>query len=369
MTTEEGQLLEQALLAAPEDLSGWAVYADHLQACGDPWGERVSLGLAHGESLGQRHRELHDALVDYDRTHAVRLLGEPLARLLDEPGFANVLVLERAFGLMIGARIGRTWIVNEKSKSNAVDLDYAARVLAALLAGNATRLLRSLALGYCELRKALASIAASPRAAQLRRFTLGWELRRASGHVERMSPLGTLTPLLARMPALHELGLAGASEGFDHPGVARLELTIETSDATLPETLLHARLPSLRALALHCRPDTIQSPNSIAEAALLELFARLARIGGGIEQLELVHWRVAEGRRPLLGALARAEVPTLRRLVLRELGEDVGALQMLADEAPAFARLERVAIDRAPDGRLATRLREAYGERLIWPEA
>lgn len=369
MSFDEVHPLEQALLAAPEDSSGWAVYADHLQACGDPWGERVSLGLAHGESAGQRNRELHDALVHYDREHAVRLLGEPLAALLGEPGFANVLVLERAFGLVLGARIGRTWVVNEASKSNRVDGDYAERVLAALLASSATRLLRSLTLGACNQRKAYRLIVGSPRCAGLRRFALGWELRRAGGEVDHLCPLGPIVPMLAIMPALRELGLAGPTDRFDHPGVEQLELTVETSNALLLERLPHARLPSLRRLVIHCKPrDRIGSPGSIAETALLELLASLARIGAGIEQLELVGWMLAQGRNPLLVQLARAlPSSSLRRLSLRGFGED-GALQLLADEALELAPLEHIEIDRVPTGRLATRLRDAYGERLAWPE-
>jgi uncharacterized protein (TIGR02996 family) len=60
---DERLTLERALLDAPDDRAAWAVYADHLQQSGDPWGERLSLALAAGESTGNRFMQLHDAVL------------------------------------------------------------------------------------------------------------------------------------------------------------------------------------------------------------------------------------------------------------------------------------------------------------------
>lgn len=367
--------LEQALLDAPEDLTGWAVYADHLQQRGDPWGERVSLGLAHGESAGERNRELLDALARYDREHAAVLLGEPLARLLDKPGFANVLVLERAFGLVLGARVGRTWIVREDSPSNRADREYAEQVLDALVSGPASRLLRSLTLGYCDRRKVYASLASSGRAAQLRRLALGWEQRSATGKVEGFAPLGELAPLLDRLPALRELALAGPTADFDHPGVERIELTIEPTDTSLLDTLADARVPNLRALELRRHPFADSpaaaraSAGNSAERALAKLFGRLAGPGplASLDQLELVGWSIEAGETPLLTQLARA-LPGARvhRLGLRACS---GSLDILLREADVLAELDRIDVDRGPDDpRMHDALQRVYGERLAWPE-
>ncbi len=362
--------LERALLDAPDDLATWSVYADHLQQLGDPWGERLSLGLARGESSGNRYMQLHDAVVDFDRANAEAMLGEALARLLAQPGFAATVALEHRFGLVLGARVGRTWIVRGDSPENQADREYADQILDALLDGKAARLLRSLALGFCDLRSAYVRIANSGSADNLRGLAMGWEIRRASGTVASLAKLGKIDALLQALPELRELSLGGATARFDHPRVERLSLAIDTSDPTLLDALAGAKLPCLRTLELCGRAIAIASEGSVASERVAELFGEMNRRPSlaGLEQLELVGWMLGPGARVegLLTRLGRALPGSrVRRLVLREFGRGEAAVDLLLGEAGSLEQLDRIDVEiPGLDEPGATRLRRCFGDRL-----
>ena len=63
--TKEGarnRELELAIAAAPDDPQAWSVYADWLQGQGDPWGERLSLGIAHASAKAAEKAKLKKAI-------------------------------------------------------------------------------------------------------------------------------------------------------------------------------------------------------------------------------------------------------------------------------------------------------------------
>jgi hypothetical protein len=266
--------------------------------------------------------------------------------------------------------VGRTWIVRGDSPENVADREYAEQVLDALLDGKAARLLRSLALGHCDHRRAYERVAASGSAAQLRRLALGWEIRRASGTVASLAKLGKLDALLERLPELRELNLGGATARFHHPRVERLSLTVDTSDATLLDALAGAQLPCLRSLELRCAAISIAGAGSIANERLAELFTELDRRPclAGLEQLELVGWMLGpttqgEG---LLARIGRA-LPSsrVRRLVLREFGQAPAAVDLLLGEAASFDQLERIDVEILNlEKREIRQLRRCFGDRL-----
>jgi uncharacterized protein (TIGR02996 family) len=363
---------ERALLDTPEDLATWAVYADHLQQLGDPWGERVSLGLARGEASGNRFMQFHDAVVEFDQLMAAAMLGERLAGLLERPGFAATVKLERRFGVIFGARVGRVWAVRGDSPENQADREYADQVLDALLTGPAARLLSSLVLGYCDLRQACTRLAGSGSAANLRRLSLGWEVRQADGLVASLPDLGKLDALLDRLPSLRELSLAGGTRRFEHSRVERLSLTIDVAETTLLDALASAELPRLRTLELVCAATSRARDGSIGSGRVAEQFAALQAWPSfaGLEQLELVGWKVGSSSRS--EALLTHVVRTLpgsrvRRLVLvlDEFDRGNAAADLLLGEASSLDALEQLDVEILDlDERMAEQLRQRFGERL-----
>jgi uncharacterized protein (TIGR02996 family) len=307
VTSERQELerreLERRLLDDSDDLGAWAVYADWLQAQGDPFGERIMLGLARFDAGMQASPGLFHASEAHDRKLAATLLGEHLLELLEQPAIARMVVLERRFGLVLGVRLER-W----DSPESRAPLDAEARVLAALFASSALRLLSSLELGNCRHAQACAALIAARPLAGLRRIVLGHP--RAAWHQD-------IHELLASVTELRELELCGstsslvpASSGLVHARLERLTLDLDDEEGGLMAMLADAELPALRTLVLRFRSS--RSPRS-AGLTLEELPGCLRVLAAnpslvGLERLELD------------GAPLRLELqPAPRRILFAEL--------------------------------------------------
>ncbi|MFV8751780.1 hypothetical protein ACNOYE_14640 [Nannocystaceae bacterium ST9] len=351
--SDERSVLERALLDDPDDREAWAVYADYLQQVGDPWGERLGLGLAREQSTGNRHMQLHDATVEHDRRMAPVLLGARLADLLERPGFAATIVFERRYGLVLGARIGRTWVVQGNHPEHHVDREHAEQVLDALLDGPAARLLRSLHLAHCDRDRALARLLAASTRANLRRLGLGWEVRSNEGRVVELPEFGELDHLLASLPELRELHVGGPAGRLDHDRIERLSLVLHPTSLELFDSLERARLPRLRRLELGV---CSRGRNSAAARRLVRLLEDLPRRPSlaGLDALGLEGWGLTDTPgEPLLTSLLRVLPGTsLRRLALTHTELGMAGGQLLLDHAESLGNLERIELSRVGMGGL-----------------
>ena len=99
------QELELAICEAPDDVSAWQVYADWLQSKGDPWGERLSLGIAHAAAKGAEKTKLKKAIDKLEKEHHETFVGKAFAKLLKAEDFEQVATLEWTYGFITGVRV------------------------------------------------------------------------------------------------------------------------------------------------------------------------------------------------------------------------------------------------------------------------
>jgi uncharacterized protein (TIGR02996 family) len=97
--------LEAAICESPDDVSAWQVYADWLQSKGDPWGDRLSLGIAHAAAKGAEKTKLKKAIDKLDAEQRETFLGKGFAKLMNADDFDQVAKLEWKYGFVVGVRV------------------------------------------------------------------------------------------------------------------------------------------------------------------------------------------------------------------------------------------------------------------------
>lgn len=319
--------LEAAIAADPDDPAGYVVYADALQAAGDPRGDLIALQVA----LTADPAAASLVAADLDLRATLRL----------EPAHGTV---RWAFGF---------WRELYLTSQGPPDPEADAQ-LARLLASPSARFLRVLYLGAQHTPGVLDSVATC--AATLRELTVA------------LSPHGEFTdedlPALAPLTGLRQLTLSSCTR-VTEDGMAVLrgmrELTwLLLAHCTLTDAMAEL-LAELPLQELHFRPAAISAGGMRALAQM-----PLRRLHLGTEMLDdaVVAPLVAHPTLTsldLYGAQLTAagvgdlgSLPRLRRLVLTSsgiAGSDLAALAPLAD------RLESLAIshsDRLSDAACAT---------------
>lgn len=103
---ESADAIERAIVAEPDNLDHWAVYADFLQEHAPLVGERVALSLAlrRTNSSDERAR-LETRIEALEHTHARELFGATLAGLVDSRKFSSMVELERRHGMIVGVTL------------------------------------------------------------------------------------------------------------------------------------------------------------------------------------------------------------------------------------------------------------------------
>ncbi len=220
--------LERAIVDDPRDPAPWSVYADWLQARGDPFGEPLALSLTNAAEFDPR------ALWSTQ----LRWLGNALE--LERLG-----PLEHRHGFLVEARV--EW-------PEILGMNAARRLLAALLRSPTSQLLRRLTLARPsnnQLVDALLGDDDSLRLEQLRELTLGeFEDRCPFAWVR----IGDLARVLLACPTLERLRAWGSEIGWtqtvQHGALERLELVTGGLASEVVEALLRSKLPRLRRLDL-----------------------------------------------------------------------------------------------------------------------
>jgi uncharacterized protein (TIGR02996 family) len=258
--------LEAAIIEDPDDIGGYLVYADWLQARGDPRGELIALQHALGSAIDENTRtSLAQAERELREIHAPRLLGELAA-------FAEGVRLTWRFGFVDEARLALNW---PDGPVRPFDLESALR---ALLLLPAARLLRVLAFGLVgELTGAFRILEAHGPLPNLRELHLG-DFDPSEAVVLSVS-LGARPPPWAQLPRLTRLVVRAGTfslGALELPHLTELELQAAALDRDHLAAIREGHLPGLRVLRLHfghtrCTLDDVRAALEACPATLEEL--------------------------------------------------------------------------------------------------
>jgi uncharacterized protein (TIGR02996 family) len=309
--------LEQAVIAAPDDPAAYLVYADWLQAQGDPRGELI---VVH-------HRAPDDAGELIER-HAAHLLG-PFATAKPE-----TFHLEWQLGFIKKATIG--WETPGDDAQGA--FGGSEHELVAFLRLPSARFIQELALGPIpgEDDMSLCGLAAAIEAVRppcLRKLYLGdtanWDI----------SSTSTAAPSSESVPRLQSLTLHGGSidiGAMDLPALR--ELAVQTGHLTKRDLaeLRAAKLPELEDLEIWFGDPNYGATGDLDDIAPIlsgEAFPKLTRLG-------LMNCAFADA---IAAALPAAKIlPQLRRLDLSMGNLSDRGLAVMLEHTAAFAALERL---------------------------
>ena len=349
--------LERALVARPDDLASKLVYADWLQARGDPWGELIvrqqnvdddSPLFRWDDPAGWKHavrqHPIDNALY---QQHGGDLEGPDPARVSDELADALRAELLEVDDPAVRLRWRHGFVDRvffPQSASHEVELDQA---VDRLLTHRCSLLLRELALGAINWRTGAGwngrvlhyrpeiEVIALHAPPCLERLVLGaW-----SEHDISWTGVGDISPLYEALPRLTALELQGQDADLGEVKLPRLRRLVFRSGGLPEDTLaaLHrADWPALEQLELWFGDEDYGGSPSV-EAA--EPFLRAERLPA-LRELGL---RNAMFTDELCQRLPAATIlPRLSRLDL-SMGtlSDEGAGALLA-RPEAFAHLERL---------------------------
>ena len=341
--------LEAAIMDAPDQLSGYLVYADWLQAQGDPRGELIMLDYRL-EQKKHNARLIRD-LGAFRRKHGARLLPDNLRDTLrrqqpDTPR-SNRCDIERQNGFVHSAFLGRGWYSSEHTVRELL-LALLFHPSAALLQDLTIRELGQQSRNERQIFDYRPIVAALTQSAppSLRRLHLA---DTDSLEVDLANCLlGEVGELLSRLPRLQEAHLRGGDltlDGIQSQSLQKLTLETPEPSPRLLQGLDGAIWPNLRELTIDCADqalDTMALPTLLSGRATPKLRA-----------LALPHTR-STGR--LLRTLVTSPLMDgLRALDLSygDLGDaDVAAI---TDNPDGFRSLEHLVLD----GNMITRQRRA----------
>lgn len=258
--------LERAIAAEPELTASYSVYADWLQAEGDPRGEVMAAAIA-AEARGD-----DKTFPKLLKKHVHDLLG-PLAEIAARPHGdreADPDVFTWRFGV-----IHRAYLHAERQKP----LD---RTLDQVLRHASGRFLVELTLVQNDRIQATIDLLASRPPTSLRALRL-WAVSNV-----KLAALWPALPHLRRLSLSgHALGLTERGQRFELPELERLELVDSQMAAASARALRDAPFPKLEQLRLD-----FGSGYTTGDASIDDVFELLARKDlGSLRQLALVRTR------------------------------------------------------------------------------
>lgn len=335
--------LEKAIRADPDSTQPYLVYADWLQAHGDPRGELIVVQHDLEGAPPAKREELEARARALIQRHSVHLLGE-LAPLAD--GGAGDL--EWRLGFLRAARIRNA----EEDLVRGFLGHRSALVLRRLALGgrNETRDLEPAISVLCEregARPPLLELAVGPEAEP------DEELDEYERMVEGGVPsIGSLSPIWRAYPALSCLRVRGADATFGTivaPELTTLELDLVVASTNILE-LGRAKIPKVERLSIAFRRDSVQGEETAFDWI------------GGLGGLRQLAFRGYFHTNAFLARLAAS--PAAKHLVSLDLTggslDDGGAGPLLA--AGTFPKLERLDLTRnLLGGEIARDLKERRG--------
>jgi uncharacterized protein (TIGR02996 family) len=315
--------LEAAIAADVDDTDAYLVYADALQAAGDPRGELIALQHA----ATPKARKAERALLDKHRAHFFGALAESTGPADKTIGRAPLHV-EWHLGFFRSARL--SW-----PERGGFD-----KALATLLALPSARFLRHLSIGATSgsdqvIYGPVAKQLARARLPHLRSLYLGdfevehWEVN--------WTAVGNLAPIFKAFPKLERLHVRGRDVvlgKLTHSALRELAIHTDGRVAPVVKALANAKLPKLERLSL----DLGGSANTIPSLSAL--------FDGRFRSLRHLALEWMGPSRGDLVALATGK--TLSKLATLSLASDAltdTKLAVLATHAKRFAHLDSLDLD------------------------
>lgn len=265
-----------AIAANPAVSDGYLVYADWLQQKRHPRGELIALQSARGAGTDKKLLAAETALLEkYPKLAPPRCTDAARKVRKKHPDFATT-VLRWENGFIASARIAhffaeQTFTIRE--------------LIVELLEHPAGRFLRRLELGirgdvdgvvsYVDALAELARLAPP----SLRALSVVEAPRDAPQLA--FSELGPLDDVLAAMPSLETLQLAGQNISFGNAELRGLKhLTVVTTEPSAIDSLVRGRFPSLESLELDCGENVLDSAAlaALGSGALLPSLKHLALV-------------------------------------------------------------------------------------------
>ena len=323
--------LEAAIDRDPYDLSAYTVYADHLQAQGDPRGELISLWLGAELKGDAKLAQAARARIAGD---AARFLGPLAAHQKTYDGHDRDALTWR-FGFIHEARLSHNHHAAEGFKGSLVE------ILAALLAHPSGRFLTGLALGFNGDPSEgslddLIALLVQRAPATLRWLCLG-DFEFPEDTEMSWYHVGDLRALWPAVPRLRSLIVQGGEfelGALDLPELIHVEIRTGGLTAANAQAIAAARWPSIAHLEVW-----YGDPSYGATAALADAAALLDRVDlGKLTALGVKNTAFSDA---LCGVLPRARVlPQLRRLDLAMGTMTDDGARVLAASKAAFQHLE-----------------------------
>jgi uncharacterized protein (TIGR02996 family) len=351
--------LEAAIVDAPTDIGAWQVYADWLQAQGDPWGERISLGIQCDQAKGAAKTKLAKQITTYEAEHAESLYGKSLVALMKKD-FERVADVSATYGLFMTATV----------KTPEYDWSGTApsTVLGALIKSPASRLLRSLNVGMLDheypvsLAKGIDAITKAGKLESLRELFLG-DFEYPDENEISWVAVGNVAKVWPVVPQLRSLRLRGAEiklGALEHPTLE--SLTIETGG--LPSAAVasigKSKLPQLQRMEVWLGTEEYGGTGKCSQLA--GLFQ-----GAGVPKLEHLGLQNSDFQDDIAKALAKSKLLAQLTSVDLSMGtmREPGARAILAN-VKAFSHLRSLDLsdNYIPDD-LAAQLRAAFGDRVM----
>ncbi|KIG13886.1 Molybdate metabolism regulator [Enhygromyxa salina] len=354
--------LEAAIADAPADVGAWQVYADWLQAQGDPWGERISLGLQRDAAKAATKAKLSDTITAYESEHAEALYGKTLVAMMKKD-FAQVASVEAPYGLFMSATV----------KSPEYDWKGTApnTVLGALVKSPAARLLRALNIGMLDhdypvsLAKGIEAIIKVGKLENLRELFLG-DFEYPDENEISWVAVGNVAKVLPVVPQLRSLRLRGGEiklGALEHPTLE--SLTIETGGlpASAVASIGKCKLPQLQRMEVWLGTSDYGGDGRCKQlAGLFE--------GSGVPKLEHLGLQNSEFQDDIAVALAKSKV--IKRLTSVDLSmgtmRERGA-NAIVDNASKFSKLRSLDLsENYISDELCDKLRGALGRIVMLGE-
>ena len=332
--------LEQAIFDEPSKRQAWSVYADWLQAQGDAWGERLSLGIAHAQAKGADKTKIAKAITKLDEDQREHFLGKSLAKLMKAEDFEEVAKLDWEHGFIVAARVA------------APEYEWSGTppdtILRALVKSPAARFLRSLTIGLIDfdypvdVSKGVEAISKAGTLGAMRELFVG-DFEYPDEQEISWVKAGDIDKALTVMPNLRSLHVRGGEIGLgktlEHDKLETLLIETGGLPAAAVKALGSCRLPNLRKMEVWFGRDEYGGNGNI------KMLAPMFK-GEGLAKLEHLGLMNSEFENDIAKQLAKSPLLAQVKVVDLSMGtlHDEGGKAIL-DAADRFKHLERLELD------------------------
>jgi uncharacterized protein (TIGR02996 family) len=354
--------LEAAIHEAPDDVGAWQVYADWLQSEGDPWGERLSLALAHAAAKGAAKTKLKKALDKLDEEHRETFIGKAFAKLMAAEDFEQVCKLEWRYGFVVSVRVASPEFEWSGTAPDAI--------LRALIKSPVSRFVQSIRIGLLEWQgdedsfdKGIDAVSKSGSLPSVRELFVG-DFEYGDETEISWTDVGSVEPALLVMPNLRSLHVRGGGIGLgktlEHDKLESLLIETGGLPGNTVKAIGSCKLPNLTTMEVWFGQKNYGAGGTIKQLA--PLFT-----GEGVPKLRHLGLMNAEFEDDIAIALAKSPLLAQLETVSLSMGtlKDVGGQAILA-AADKFKHLSKLDLDHSYlSDDMAKALQKALGKAKV----